>query len=68
MIFQPGPQGTVLVTNRFGDPVYVAGTVGQGRVVYSGCYYGYQAPLAGSERALVLDLVHWLAIPPSARP
>lgn len=61
MIFQPGPQGTVLATNRFGDPVYVVGTVGQGRVVYAGCYYGYQNALSGPERTLVLDLVKWLS-------
>jgi hypothetical protein len=60
MIFKPGPEGTVVVRNRFGDPVYVIGKVGNGHVVYAGCYYGYEKPLSGAERELVLALVRWL--------
>jgi len=65
MIFEPGPKGTVVVRNRFGDPVYVIGTVGKGRVVYSGCYYGYRHALAGAEKELLLNLLRWLASPPA---
>jgi hypothetical protein len=61
MIFKPGPEGTVIVRNRFGDPVYVIGKVGKGHVVYAGCYYGYAKPLTGAERELVLALARWLA-------
>jgi hypothetical protein len=61
MIFVPGPKGTVLIRNRFGDPVYVIARIGKGRVVYSGCYYGYQRNLSGVERKVLLDLVDWLA-------
>lgn len=61
MIFAPGPQGTTLVRNLFDDPVYVVGQVGQGRVLYSGCYYGYAARLSGPEKDALLGLVAWLA-------
>lgn len=61
MIFVPGAGGTVLVRNLFGDPVYVAGECGRGRVVFSGCYYGYAAHLTGPERDVLLGLVAWLA-------
>jgi hypothetical protein len=60
MIFQPGPKGTVIIRNAFGDPVYVIGEIGKGRVVYSGCYYGYAHHLKGLERQVLLDLVEWL--------
>jgi len=45
--------------------VYVIGTVGKGRVVYSGCYCGYRHALAGAERELLLNLLRWLASPPA---
>lgn len=61
MIFVPGEAGTVLVRNEFGDPVYVAGEVGEGRVVFSGCYYGYSRPLEGTEEQLLWSMVDWLA-------
>ncbi|NOY79506.1 MAG: hypothetical protein GXP31_00735 [Kiritimatiellaeota bacterium] len=61
MIFRPGRKGCVIVKNVFGDPVYVVGEAGRGRVVYAGCYYGYSKELTGPERRLVLDLVDWLA-------
>ena len=61
MIFRPGPAGATVVRNRFGDPVYVLGEIGAGRVVYSGCYYGYQRGLSGPEKDLLLSLVRWLA-------
>jgi hypothetical protein len=61
MIFQPGEAGTVLVRNEFGDPVYVAGEVGEGRVIYSGCYYGYTNRLSGAEAELLRATVDWLA-------
>jgi len=60
MIFVPGPQGRVLVRNTFGDPVYVAAEVGQGRVVYSGCYYGYGGQPEGVERQVLEGVLRWL--------
>lgn len=60
MVFAPGPQGTTLIRNRFDEPVYVVGEVGKGRVVFSGCYYGYAARLSGPERDVLLGLVAWL--------
>jgi len=61
MIFDPGPNGVVLVRNIYRDPVYVAGEVGEGRVVYSGCYYGYRAPLSGTELEVLTSVLKWLA-------
>jgi hypothetical protein len=61
MIFRPGPAGTVLVRNLFGDPVYVAGEVGEGRVMYVGSYYAYHGPLTGAEADVFWSSVDWLA-------
>jgi len=61
MIFVPGDAGTVLVRNEFGDPVYVAGQNGMGRVIFSGSYYGYHNELEGPERELLYANVDWLA-------
>jgi len=61
MIFEPGEAGTVLMRNEFGDPVYVAGQAGEGRVIFSGCYYGYTNPLSGGEAEVFWRAVDWLA-------
>ena len=61
MIFEPGPAATVLVRNVLGDPVYVAGQVGEGRVVFSGCYYGYGRQLDGVEGEVLEGVLQWLA-------
>lgn len=61
MIFEPRSGGTVLVRNMFHDPVYVAGEVGEGRVIYSGSYYGYGRPLEGVERDVLENVLRWLA-------
>jgi hypothetical protein len=61
MIFEPRAGGTVLIRNMFHDPVYVSGEVGKGRVVYSGCYYGYKRPLEGVERDVLENVLRWLA-------
>jgi hypothetical protein len=61
MIFEPGAEGEVIIRNIFRDPVYVAGEVGEGRVVFSGCYYGYKRTLEGTEREVFDAIVEWLA-------
>ena len=61
MIFKPGPQGMTVITNTFGDPVYVLGQVGKGRVAFVGTYHCYQKPLSGAERQAFLGVVKWLA-------
>ena len=61
MIFAAGARGQVLIRNAFDEPVYVAAEVGQGRVVFSGCYYGYEHPLDGVERQVLHSIVRWLA-------
>lgn len=61
MIFEPGSEGEVIVRNTFGDPVYVAAEVGAGRVVFSGCYYGYGSELEGTEREVLHSVLRWLA-------
>ena len=60
MIFRPGPKGAVLVRNAFGEAVYVAGRVGNGRVVFSGCYFGYRRALEGPEREVFFSVLDWL--------
>ncbi|UCH34846.1 MAG: hypothetical protein JSV65_00385 [Armatimonadota bacterium] len=61
MIFKPGPRGAVVIRNTFGDPVYVVGTHGKGRVAFSGSYYGYSKDLEGAERRVFLAILDWLA-------
>ena len=63
MIFRPGPQGRVVVENRFGEPVYVVGEFGKGHVLFSGSYYGYTRPITGHERTVFLAGMRWLATP-----
>jgi len=59
MIFKPGPESTVLVRNEFGDPVYVVGTLGKGRVAFTGSYY--QRDPEGMEKQALLSIMDWLA-------
>ncbi|MBT6144699.1 MAG: hypothetical protein HOH74_04675 [Gemmatimonadetes bacterium] len=61
MVFRAGHRGKVMIENVFGDPVYVVGEIGEGRVVYSGSYYGYTNPLAAAERQAFLGCLNWLA-------
>ena len=61
MIFAPGPEGKVLIRNTLGDAVYVAGKVGRGRVMFSGCYYGHREELQGTERRIFPAVLDWLA-------
>ncbi len=61
MIFKPGPQGTVVIENTFGDPVYVLGEVGQGRVAFVGPYMGYKKALSGAEKQAFMGVVSRLA-------
>ncbi len=60
MIFKPGPQGVVPITNTFGDPVYVLGQVGKGRVAFIGPYECYKQDLSGAERQAFLGVTRWL--------
>ncbi len=60
MIFEEGELGRVIVRNVFGDPVYVAGQFGKGRIVFSGCYYGYARPLEGVEAQVLAGALRWL--------
>ena len=58
MVFKPGLKGTVVIRNEFGDPVYVVGTLGKGRVVFSGSYY--DRDLEGIEKQVLLYTLNWL--------
>lgn len=60
MIFKPGKAGVTVIANTFGDPVYVLGQVGQGRVAFVGPYHCYQKPLSGAEKQAFLGVLDWL--------
>lgn len=60
MIFKPGAKGVTVVDNIFGDPVYVLGQVGKGRVAFVGPFHGYKQELSGTERQVFLQTVSWL--------
>ncbi|MCE5238106.1 hypothetical protein LLH23_06400 [bacterium] len=61
MIFKAGPKGVTVITNTFGDPVYVLGEYGKGRVAFVGPYMGYKKALSGAEKQALLGVVAWLA-------
>lgn len=60
MIFKPGPKGVTVIENTYGDPVYVLGEVGKGRVAFVGPYMCYKKQLSGAEREVFLGVVKWL--------
>lgn len=60
MIFKPGAAGVVIVKNKLGDPTYIVGSCGNGRVAFSGSYYGRMGPMKGPEKELFLNLIDWL--------
>jgi len=64
MIFKANPRGTTVIRNEFGDPVYVLGSYGKGRVCFSGSYYGYRKDLEGPEREAFLGIIDWLGASP----
>ena len=51
----------MLAHDRYGHPVIVAATVGKGRVVYSGCWYGRLTDTGSVEARLTRALLEWLA-------
>ena len=61
MIFRPGERGAVVIENGVGDPVYVVGELGDGRVVFTGSYYGYTGVPQRAERTAFLACLKWLA-------
>lgn len=61
MIFRAGALGTVVIENMFENPVYIVGERDDGRVAFSGSYYGYTQPLMATERAAFLACIAWLA-------
>lgn len=60
VIFAPGPEGKVLVRDRFGDATYVVGDYGEGRAAFVGSFIGYSEPPEGAERTLFLNMIDWL--------
>ncbi|MCC7265182.1 MAG: hypothetical protein IT369_21965, partial [Candidatus Latescibacteria bacterium] len=61
MIFKPGPGGITVIENTFGDPVYVLGEVGKGRVAFVGQYHCYENMLEGPEKQAFLGVLKWLS-------
>lgn len=62
MIFKAGPKGKVIIKNTFGDPVYVVGNVGKGKVIFSGCYYGYTGYVEGTEKDILASMLKWMSL------
>ena len=58
--FHEGPQGAVIVRDRYGYSVMVAGRIGAGRVAFSGCHYGAGGPLTPLEEKTVAGVLDWL--------
>ena len=59
----PGPRGSVLVENDAGQPIYVVGIHGKGRVVFAGPYFWYrfaEAPYDWLEDRLLRRCVAWM--------
>ena len=71
MLMAPGPDGKVVIVDREGSPVTVAGPVGPGRVVFNGTVPGYWYDAAtywqgerlpqGAERTLIGNAAKWAA-------
>lgn len=61
LTFELGPEATVLARDRYDHPVIVGATVGKGRVVYSGCWYGRLTDTGSVEARLTRALLEWLA-------
>jgi hypothetical protein len=59
LVFRPGKEGQVLVKDKYGYPVIVAGTFGKGKVVFSGCYYR-KCAADSFERKLTEAIFDWL--------
>lgn len=60
-ILAPGPEGTVLVANQHGDPVCIAGELGAGQIVFSGCYVRRNSLEIPTERRILMACLDWLA-------
>jgi hypothetical protein len=71
MVLSPSGSAETVIVNTHGDPVIVAGEFGRGKIVYSGCYYGYTSPyhnsdtLSGNERSVFYAALNWLVTPPA---
>jgi hypothetical protein len=59
LVFTPGKAGQVLIKNKYGHPVVVAGTFGKGKVVFSGCYYK-RIKKDSTELKLTEAIINWL--------
>jgi uncharacterized membrane protein len=66
MVLNTGAKGTIVLRDSHGHAVCVAGHYGKGKVVLSGCYYGYWTPGGSSqsenaaESKMFLGIVDWL--------
>ena len=60
MIFNPGIYGKTLIRNKFGDAVVVVGEYGKGKVVFSGCFYGYRNAPVGTEKETLQKLMKYV--------
>lgn len=69
LLMQPGPDGVVVVGDRAGDPVVVAGETESGRIVFNGMVPGYfydpatfaqaEREPTGAELQLLMNALQW---------
>jgi hypothetical protein len=55
-----GPKATVVARDQYGYPTIVTGEVGDGRVVFSGCWYGRLDGTDSVEAEVTRRLLAWL--------
>jgi len=73
MILSPGVSGTTVITNTHGEAVCVVGTVGLGRVVLFGTFFGYTSSthpylFTGLDRTIFYSILGWLTGSPQPPP
>ncbi len=56
---KPGPEGRVLLENRFGQPTLVVGTHGKGTVIFTGLHLGRRTAPNKDEGKVFLKVFDW---------
>lgn len=59
LVFEAGPQGSVLARDKYNYPVIISGRFGKGKVIFSGCYY-HKVEKNSIESEFTAALLDWL--------